>query len=273
MSMTVTRSVDCGERLIRACQNVLSCLDWELSPDAEVAVHRQEGQCEHADEPASWLSMFLRWFKELDEAIAAPNSLEEDSNEPAFILPPPADLPAMKQIVSEAYDLRRELLYARAEAITIAEATGQKSNSLIQEDFFRRACERLRLLPPVEWNRLAVELDRDAVQARIAGAIQQSALQQPEEADNNHSDGPARPNLLWWKNSCHELQPRLWSLLDYLWDKDTVEVTRIEEDVWREDVADSTIKAAISNLNKKLLEAEIPWSYAVKQGYIIKNKM
>lgn len=86
------------------------------------------------------------------------------------------------------------------------------------------------------------------------------------------ADGPAPPNLVWWQGERYDLSPRLWSLLRCLWGREKVEVQEVARRVWKDEgleVADSTIRSTLSQLNEWLQRIGIPWTYNLKAGYII----
>jgi hypothetical protein len=87
-------------------------------------------------------------------------------------------------------------------------------------------------------------------------------------------DGPAPPNLVWWQGEQYDLPPRLWLLLCCLWGRDQVEVQEVARRVWKDEgleVADSTIRSTLSQLNARLQQIGIPWTYNLKSGYLIKG--
>ena len=91
---------------------------------------------------------------------------------------------------------------------------------------------------------------------------------------NPPADGPEPPNRLWWRGVRHELAPRLWALAVVLWQHDRVEIETAVRKVWKdegEDVADGTIRSTLSQLNSKLTELKVPWTYGIKRGYIEKQ--
>src|SRR5262249_34964680 len=80
------------------------------------------------------------------------------------------------------------------------------------------------------WNDAALKLDEWL-----------NTLREPEPRD-----GPAAPNLLWWKNAWHELPPRQWAILNYCWDKDKAQAENVIAHAWRDEgetVADSTVRS------------------------------
>jgi hypothetical protein len=95
----------------------------------------------------------------------------------------------------------------------------------------------------------------------------------PSAAPNAEKDGLTSPDVLNWNGKKHYLQPRVWQLLCFLWDKDQVETESVVDNVWQRDhVADSTIRSTVYRLNEELAKAGVPWEYELKSGYIRKVK-
>ncbi len=86
-----------------------------------------------------------------------------------------------------------------------------------------------------------------------------------------HPDGPDQPCWLWWANVRHELTPRLWQILAYLWDHDNVPVEDLVSHVWGEEgeeAKDSTVRSNLSQLNARLNEIGVPRQYRLRRGHI-----
>lgn len=85
-------------------------------------------------------------------------------------------------------------------------------------------------------------------------------------------DGPAPPNLLIWQGVRHELPPRLWRLLKFMWNRDKATLHELESEVWdREVVRSSTVNSTVSRLNAKLLTIGCPVTLSVKSGYVTRT--
>ena len=96
----------------------------------------------------------------------------------------------------------------------------------------------------------------------------------PRREPGARSDGPEPPCWLWWKNERKELSPRLWSLLNCLWGTEKVEAQQLTEKVWRDEgetVAESTLRARLSELNTRLNDIGVTWTYRLKSGYVLKD--
>jgi hypothetical protein len=90
-------------------------------------------------------------------------------------------------------------------------------------------------------------------------------------SDNRHADGPEDPCWLWWGNVRHELAPRLWQILDHLWNRDKVSVEDLVSHVWSEEgeeIKDPTVRSYLSRLNTRLNEIGVPREYNLRRGHI-----
>lgn len=100
--------------------------------------------------------------------------------------------------------------------------------------------------------------------------LRQAALERREMS----ADGPEPPKYFWWKNERHSLSPRFWALLSLLWGQQTVELQTVAEKVWEdegEEIASSTIGAALSKLNARLATIGVPWTYGIDNGFVIRK--
>jgi hypothetical protein len=87
------------------------------------------------------------------------------------------------------------------------------------------------------------------------------------------TDGPQSPNVLLWKGQRHKMSPRQWSIVNHMWHRKSCSVQELAGVVWKDeglDVADSTIRSAISNVNNKLMAIGVPWSLSLSKGQIQK---
>jgi hypothetical protein len=88
-------------------------------------------------------------------------------------------------------------------------------------------------------------------------------------------DGPAPPNLLYWRGNNYDLPPLQWRMLDYLWNRrGPVQVEDLTEHVWgNKAVADSTVRSALSTLNAQLAEipSPSPPQYHIRHGHVISD--
>ena len=83
-------------------------------------------------------------------------------------------------------------------------------------------------------------------------------------------DGPQPPNLLVWSGRRHDLPPRQWRLLDFMWEKGEASLDEVEAQVWDSDeIKASTVKATVSKLNNALLTADCPLRLSVKSGRLL----
>jgi hypothetical protein len=94
----------------------------------------------------------------------------------------------------------------------------------------------------------------------------------PDSPERPHSDGPAPPNIFWWKGTAHELPPIRFRLLEFLWgcpDRTSAE-DEVIEGVWGPecDVSLGTLKATVSKLGSTLLKSQIPISVGRKNGHV-----
>lgn len=96
-------------------------------------------------------------------------------------------------------------------------------------------------------------------------------LRKQQTAGSPSPDGPHPPNVFVWKGEQHSLAPRLWQLLNHMWNRDRSPV----QDVWEHDseIADSSVRSDVSKLNTRLLDIGVPLSFSTKQGYVIKSDM
>lgn len=97
-----------------------------------------------------------------------------------------------------------------------------------------------------------------------------------ELKDGPMPDGPAPPCFFWWQDECHRMAPRLWAMLNSLWDKEAPEVQEVARQVWANEgleVGQNTIHATLSKLNAFLagLPVPVPWTYRIKAGRFLKN--
>lgn len=84
-------------------------------------------------------------------------------------------------------------------------------------------------------------------------------------------DGPAPPNRLIWDGHSHELPPRLWRLLNFMWNRDKASLQELDVEVWdREVVRSKTVNSAVSRLNTILLTIGCPMVLSAKRGYVVK---
>jgi hypothetical protein len=89
-----------------------------------------------------------------------------------------------------------------------------------------------------------------------------------------HPDGPEKPCWLWWGNVRHELAPRLWQILAYLWDRNNVPVEELVSQVWGEEgeePKDTTVRSNLSQLNGRLAEIGVPREYRLRRGHICRD--
>jgi hypothetical protein len=86
-----------------------------------------------------------------------------------------------------------------------------------------------------------------------------------------HPDGPEKPCWLWWGNVRHELAPRLWQILAYLWTRDNVSVEELVSQVWGEegeDIQDATVRSNLCQLNNRLAGIGVPRECHSRRGHI-----
>ena len=126
----------------------------------------------------------------------------------------------------------------------------------------------LSLSPNVCWNPSEAEIE-EAAHAAIGVCdrliAQLSRVLEPP-------DGPAPPNLLWWKGEKHELKPRLWQILNCLWHRtEPLAISELAESVWGDSdaIKDGTVRSQLSALNRELGEIGIPQTYHIKRSYIV----
>jgi hypothetical protein len=89
----------------------------------------------------------------------------------------------------------------------------------------------------------------DALSGRPANAEtdQDEAQSQP--------DGPYGGCWLWWQGKRHDIpKGAVYRLLEFMWNKDYARYEMLAKEVFDLDVTDGTIRARVSEVNKKVLE-------------------
>src|SRR5262249_46789481 len=93
------------------------------------------------------------------------------------------------------------------------------------------------------------------------------------------NDGPQAPRYFWWRNERHDLTPRLYQVVAYLWNDDRwnddlVQAEGLIQNVWGDEgegVAESTARSTISRLNTFLNMIGVPWQYHWRSGQIFRE--
>jgi len=87
-----------------------------------------------------------------------------------------------------------------------------------------------------------------------------------------HPDGPHPPGTFWWQGESFGMEPIPCKLLCCVWEKETVPLSQIAQQVWgKSKISQSTIKAALSKVNHVLLRACTHRQYGQSGDNIVKK--
>ena len=101
------------------------------------------------------------------------------------------------------------------------------------------------------------------LQPQVAQAV--GNLARPEH-------GPVPPNLFYSNGEPFELPPRIWRLIDYMWNRDRASLEEVEDAVWGEEMmGEKTVASTVSRANRRLQEIGCPMLLTIKQGYLLKS--
>lgn len=135
---------------------------------------------------------------------------------------------------------------------------------------------RLARVPEIDGSAVLSELTAEAI---TAAELRESSSGRPPFPISNADlgqpgspDGLYPPNLFVWSGQRHEMPPRLWRLLDFMWTRDRATLEEVEEKVWDgESVQTGTVRSAASRLTRELLAVGCCMTVSVKSGYICKT--
>ena len=99
--------------------------------------------------------------------------------------------------------------------------------------------------------------------ARIV--LQQAHMLTLEKHRQLHRQGPDEPNKFWWQSVEYglKMEPRVWKLFCYVWDKSSVKVSDIGKDVWKNrDMKYTEMKHTVKRMNETLDEARVPMVFS-----------
>jgi hypothetical protein len=93
------------------------------------------------------------------------------------------------------------------------------------------------------------------------------------EAAEARRDGPFDGRFLQWQGKRHKIKTTAaYRLLDYMWDRDNVEIEELDGVVFESDFSSSSIRARCSEVNKALEKAGLPWRLGSRGGSHIYKK-
>jgi hypothetical protein len=215
---------------------------------------------------------------------APPARVKDDTTETEN--PQPPDDPRLEQLLEACRNA--ELIIAGLKNVQDASHVQQDVEKTVKKVWEQAWwCSGVANRPPelipikneVEARNLLSRLEEWAVSQRPK---ETEEVGKPKVAPAGHtpSQGPTPPNLLYWEDDRHELQrhelpPRLWSLVNYMWDRDKAPVQEVTKHVWEDEgleVADATIRSTISRTNVKLQSFGISWTLSYRDGFVLKDR-
>ena len=136
-----------------------------------------------------------------------------------------------------------------------------------------RVVERLRMKLQLEVAQRGGTVPEGASAVPDAG----KSKQRGERKGRQHDDGPIPPNLIQWNGKTHDLPPRQWSLLRYMWERESAGEAAVVTKVWGNDVEDraATVSSTMTKLHDNLRRKGIalPWRLGRKNGRIVKKEL
>lgn len=95
----------------------------------------------------------------------------------------------------------------------------------------------------------------------------------PNPSHPTNEDGPMPPNHFWYKGIPNDLQPLLWKILNYMWDKDTAPANDVIESVWgKDDTTEPNFRTSVSRLDTAISKiTKGYYSFSVKNGFLVKT--
>lgn len=134
--------------------------------------------------------------------------------------------------------------------------------------------------PYSESLRAVVDLAQQSkrLRRRLVGMLGGEVHPAEQRATN---DGPVPPNRLRWQGQCHELQPRVWGLIHFMWSRNEAPEDELQLKVWGATyslteglvggVKHSAIKATVSRANDALVKINCPIRFTLRTGNLYKE--
>ena len=146
---------------------------------------------------------------------------------------------------------------------------GKRRRTICSAKFYVGRCDWGYRLTSAGWRALTDQGIDGAPKERQSSVNSNGAPHSPAAK----ADGPHPPNHFHWRGDAHDLPPRQWALLKHMWNVECLPVQTAATDVWgRDDVADSTMRSAVSKLDTAFSKMGCPFHFAMRNGYITKTK-